>query len=72
MNNQTNRVLGGDRFVALKDIKTTGGTTWAAAYSGSFDCIIPEGTVLLAKYDQVKGARGFACVPEKGRVKSFV
>jgi len=65
MSIQTNRVLSGDRFIAMTDIKTTGLTTWAAPYSGSFECIIPEGTVILAQYDQVKGARGFACIPEK-------
>ena len=65
MNHPTNSVLAGDRFITLKEIKTTGLTSWASPCTGSFDCIIPEGTVLLAEDDQVKGAEGFGCVPEK-------
>ncbi len=60
----SNRILHGDRFITLQDIKTTGATAWAAPCTGSFECVIPEGTILVAKYDQVKGATGFSCVPE--------
>lgn len=59
-----NKVLNGDRFITLHDIKTTGATAWAAPCTGSFECVIPEGTILVAKYDQVKGATGFSCAPE--------
>jgi hypothetical protein len=60
----SNRILHGDRFITLQDIKTTGATAWAAPCTGSFECVIPEGTILVAKYDQVKGAMGFSCAPE--------
>lgn len=65
MNNSINTVLSGDRFLTLKEIKTTAGISWAAPYTGSAECVIPEGTTLVVKYDQVKGARGFSCIPEK-------
>jgi hypothetical protein len=60
-----NSVLSGDRFITLKEIKTTAAISWAAPYTGSTECVIPEGTTLVVQYDQVKGARGFSCIPEK-------
>jgi hypothetical protein len=65
INNSINAVLSGDRFITLKEIKTTAAISWAAPYSGSAECVIPEGTTLLVQYDQVKGAKGFSCIPEK-------
>ncbi len=58
-------VCDGDRFIVKEDTKTTGLTSWGAPYTGSFECVIPAGTVLVARYDQVHGATGFGCVPEK-------
>ncbi|MEK6742004.1 MAG: hypothetical protein AABZ15_00175 [Nitrospirota bacterium] len=62
-------VLNGDRFITTQNIKTTGLTAWAAPCTGSFECIIPEGIILVALYDQAKdqvkeGSR-FHCKPEK-------
>jgi len=48
-------VLNGDRFITTLDIKASGLTIWAAPFTGGFDCTIPEGTILVAKHDQVKG-----------------
>ncbi len=65
INDSINRVLRGDRFITLNDIKVSGLTSWAAPCTGSFECIIPKGTILISTHDQVKGARGFGCIPEK-------
>ena len=53
------KALFGDRFITLEEIKTTGLTSWAAPCTGSFECIVPEGTVFVVKGDQVEGATGF-------------
>lgn len=58
-------VCDGDRFITKQDIKTNGLTSWGAPCTGSFECVIPAGTVLVARYDQVPVATGFGCVPEK-------
>ncbi|HWR57364.1 MAG TPA: hypothetical protein VN328_00630 [Thermodesulfovibrionales bacterium] len=63
--NNMNSVLNGDRFITLKEIRTTAAISWAAPYTGSAECVIPEGTTLVVQYDQVRGARGFSCIPEK-------
>jgi hypothetical protein len=55
----------GDRFEATRDIKKHGLSQWRAPFTGSFETTIPKGTVLVADYDHVKGARGFSCVPER-------
>lgn|SRR5574341_341044 len=64
-NDNLNKVLNGDRFITLQDIKTIGGTSWAAPCTGSFECIIPKGTILVAKRDQSNRAASFYCAPEK-------
>src|SRR3569832_752671 len=58
-------VLYGDRFSTLRDLKVTGLILWAAPCTGSFECILPEGSILIAQDDQAKGVTGFSCVPEK-------
>ncbi len=54
----------GDRFKVLEDIKTNADTSWKAPYSGSFKCVIPKGTILIAPYQGLPDVRGFACIPE--------
>lgn len=65
MNDFIKSVYDGDRFITKQEIKTNGLTSWGAPCTGSFECVIPAGTILVARYDQVPGATGFGCVPEK-------
>lgn len=58
-------VMEGDRFITTQDVNIAGLTVWAAPYTGSFECTISAGTILVARHDQVEGATGFVCVPEK-------
>jgi len=55
----------GDRFTVTKDIDATGLTVWGAPYTGSFNCTLPSGTILVADHNQVPTAEGFGVVPEK-------
>jgi hypothetical protein len=53
----------GDRFRIIKDIDTQALTTWGA-WTGGYDCTIPEGTIIVADHDQVSGANAFSAIPE--------
>ena len=53
----------GDRFIVTQDLSTDGLSTWAAPFTGSFKCVIPKGTVMIAS-EQVPGALGFCAIPE--------
>lgn len=55
----------GDRLVAIEDVDAAGVTTWAAAYTGGFDCTIPRGTVLISLQDQFPGAKFLMAVPDR-------
>jgi hypothetical protein len=55
----------GDRFIVTKDMPSRGLVYYAAPASGGFRCTVPAGTILIADQDQVKGAPGFVCRPEK-------
>ncbi len=65
MNKDTKLLLWGDRLIATQDIKQTGLTIWSAPYTGSFECMIPTGTIFLVKHDQIESASKIDCVPEK-------
>jgi len=55
----------GDRFVTVRDQQFVGLTSWEAAYTGSFKCILPRGTILVTLDDQLDSAPGFAVQPEQ-------
>jgi hypothetical protein len=55
----------GDRFVATADIAISGLSHWKAPFTGDFETVIPEGTVLVAPHDAFAEAEGFYCVPEQ-------
>jgi hypothetical protein len=57
-------VRAGDRFVTTEAIHTHALTHWRAPVTLGFETVIPKGTVLVAPYDAVPTAPGFACVPE--------
>jgi hypothetical protein len=59
------RVRAGDRFETTGDIATKGMSHWFAPFTGDFDAVIPQGTVLIAADDAVKAARGFYLRPER-------
>ncbi len=54
-----------DKFIATRDLHATGLTSWGAPYTGSFGCVIPKGTVLIALSEQVSEATGFGVIPER-------
>ncbi len=37
---------------------------WLAPFTGSFECVIPKDTILLADYDQQDNTIGFSLIPE--------
>ena len=57
-------VQAGDRFRTVADIATDVLISWSAPLTSGAKCVIPAGTVLVASYHQVEGARGFGCAPE--------
>ncbi|WP_223908673.1 hypothetical protein [Geobacter sp. AOG1] len=57
------KILHGDRFVTMEDIKTHVAVSWAAPYTGGYDCVIPKGIVLVAIRDQRDGSLAFSCIP---------
>jgi hypothetical protein len=62
-------VAAGERFVVLEDhrvdnVTSWALTSWAAPATGSFECTLPAGLVLISDSGQLEGARGFPCIPE--------
>jgi len=55
----------GQKFVIIQDFSTSVSTTWAKPCTGSEDCIIPKGTIVVAISDQLEGYPGFGVRPEK-------
>lgn len=58
------RIKKGDRFIVLRDLKTTGIIAYSAPGSSSFDCVLPKGLVLIASYNQDEDALGAWLIPE--------
>jgi hypothetical protein len=54
----------GDRFLVTKNMASQGWLYDAASVSGSFVCIVPAGTILIAEQTQTQGFRNFVCRPE--------
>jgi hypothetical protein len=54
----------GDAIRCRQDIRTHGLTHWRAPFTGSFECTIPAGTVLMVDVDPAPGATGFYCLPK--------
>lgn len=55
----------GNRFRAVAEIQTNALIQWRAPLTSGAACTIPTGTILVATHDQIVGAPGFGCVPEK-------
>ena len=60
----------GERFVVREDhlVNNTTSwalTSWAAHFTGDFECTLPAGLILVCESGQFEGARGFACKPEE-------
>lgn len=58
------KILYGDHFITTEDITTHVAVSWAAPYTGGYDCVIPKGTVLVALRDQRYDSLAFTCIPE--------
>jgi hypothetical protein len=54
----------GARIRVVRDFPTHGLSTWRAPFTGSFETIIPAGTILVADNGQREGFPGFGVVPE--------
>lgn len=54
----------GDKFVAAKSLPARGLVQWRAPFTSGFECVIPEGTVLVAENDSAPISTGFGCIPE--------
>jgi hypothetical protein len=57
-------VIKGERFRVLEDHAIAGLSQWRAPFTGSFECFLPEGLLLVCRNEQKPGAVGFSCVPE--------
>lgn len=55
----------GDKFIVVTDLPLVGLSSWDSAYTGSFNCILPRGTILVTLDDQLESAPGFAVQPEQ-------
>jgi hypothetical protein len=60
-------VHSGERWRVVKDMPASGITTWAAPFTGGFECVIPRDTVLVVENDPPMGASAVYCVPEHYR-----
>jgi hypothetical protein len=54
----------GQRWRVVRDLPGSGITTWAAPFTGGFDCVIPGGTILTVDNDPPMGASAVYCRPE--------
>jgi hypothetical protein len=52
------------RWRVMTDLPSRGITTWTAPFTGGFECVIPNGTVLTVEHDPVMGAKAVYCRPE--------
>lgn len=62
----TMKIRKGDRFRVVRDTSATGAIHWSAAFTSDFHCVIPAGTVLVARQNRGPGLLplGFMCAPE--------
>lgn len=59
-----NPVRQGERFRTTADIEVTVMTHWRAPFTGGDTAVLPAGTVVVARFDQLPNVPGFSCVPE--------
>jgi hypothetical protein len=52
------------RWRVVRDLATSGVTSWRAPFTGGFECVIPSGTVVTVDNDPPMGASAVYCVPE--------
>ena len=57
-------IKAGDKFRVMTPTRASGVSKWARGYTGDFECLIPEGTLLVAEADQAEGRSVFLLVPE--------
>jgi hypothetical protein len=54
----------GERFVARSDVEVLVMTHWLAPFTGGHKAVLPAGTTIVARSDQMPDVPGFNCVPE--------
>lgn len=59
-----NPVRQGERVKTMADIEVTVMTHWGAPYTGGGTAVLPAGTVVVARSDQLPNVPGFSCIPE--------
>lgn len=58
------QVAKGDRFRVVRTLRTRALVQWKAPFTSGFECVIPEGTVLVVDHDSAPISTGFGCVAE--------
>ena len=55
----------GTKLVVIKDFSTSALTSWGKPCTGSEECVIPKGTVMVVQRDQLPSNEGFSVIPER-------
>jgi hypothetical protein len=58
------RISSGARFVVTKDFTEIALVHWKAPFTDGFQCVLPQGTILVAFSDSPPGIAAVSCVPE--------
>lgn len=58
------KIIKGTKLRAIAALHATGLTHWNAPYTGGFNCIVPEGTVVIATRDVGPFSLRVKCLPE--------
>ena len=53
----------GDRFITVGSLPARGLVQWRAPLTSGFECVIPDGTILVADYGSMPRSTGFSCIP---------
>lgn len=58
-------VKSGELFEVVSEVREKGEVQWEDHSTESFDCVVPQGTVLKVLYNQRSGIEVFECQPVK-------
>ena len=63
VNARRGHVAKGDKFRTVRALPARGLVQWRAPFTSGFECVIPQGTVLIVDHDSAPISTGFGCVP---------
>ena len=53
----------GEKFIVIKDFPTVALTSLGKPYTGSEECVIPKGTIVISQNTSPNNAQGFSVIP---------